>query len=173
VTVAPALDFVAKTQLVNKGPEVLHSITIQSLDGFLGPRLEEDLTLCPVRALKTYIDRSDGIRQCQKKLFISFKHGYSSDISKNTVSSWIKQAVFLAYEETSPDTQRLHYVKAHEVRALAASWAYFKNSSIESILQACRWKSHNTFTNFYLRDMSLIRQDMLSLGPVVTALHRS
>ena len=45
-------------------------------------------------------------------------------------------------------------VKAHDVRAFAASKAFFRGVSMDQILQACHWKSHNTFTSFYLKDLS-------------------
>ena len=66
----------------------------------------------------------------------------------------------------SEELQRLHKVKAHEVRAMAASWAFFNNVSVEDIMAACSWKSHNTFTSYYLRDLALIQGELLRLGPL-------
>jgi hypothetical protein len=64
-------------------------------------------------------------------------------------------------------------VKAHQVSSLAASWALYSNDSMESILNACSWKSHNTFTQYYLKDMTTMSEKMLHLGPVVAAQHTS
>ena len=37
-------------------------------------------------------------------------------------------------------------------------------------MQACHWKAHNTFTNFYLKDLIWSHNDNnLYLGPVVAA----
>ena len=37
-------------------------------------------------------------------------------------------------------------------------------------MQACHWKAHNTFTNFYLKDLTWSHNDNnLYLGPVVAA----
>ena len=37
-------------------------------------------------------------------------------------------------------------------------------------MQACHWKAHNTFTNFYLKDLTWSDNDNnLYLGPVVAA----
>ena len=37
-------------------------------------------------------------------------------------------------------------------------------------MQACHWKAHNTFTNFYLKDLTWSDNDNnLYLGPVVVA----
>ena len=48
-------------------------------------------------------------------------------------------------------------IKAHDVRAFAAFKAFYGGISMDQIMQACHWKSHNTFTRFYLRDLA--RQD--------------
>jgi integrase len=173
VSVAPGMDFVAKTELINKGPAIISPVTFRALTDFLSPDMEEDTTLCPVRALKLYLARTDKLRTTQKRLFIAFKVGHTQDICKNTVSGWLKKAILAAYSFASEDTRTLHGVKAHEVRAMAASWAFLRNASIESILGACRWKSHSTFSSFYLRDLTSIQDEMLRLGPVVAALHRS
>ena len=45
-------------------------------------------------------------------------------------------------------------VKAHDVRAFAASKAFYGGVSMDQIMQACHWKSHNTFTRFYLKDLA-------------------
>ena len=41
---------------------------------------------------------------------------------------------------------------------------------MEQILQAAYdWCCHNTFTDFYLKDLSLCSADLIQLGPVVAA----
>ena len=41
---------------------------------------------------------------------------------------------------------------------------------MDQIMQACHWKAHNTFTNFYLKDLTLSDNDNnMYLGPVVAA----
>ena len=41
--------------------------------------------------------------------------------------------------------------------------------SLEQILAACHWKSHNTFTQFYLKDVAWADSELYHLGPVVAA----
>ena len=79
----------------------------------------------------------------KERLILSFKEGMKKDISKNTVSSYLKRTIQMTYELAgkSEELQRLHKVKAHEVRAMAASWAFFNNVSVEDIMAACSWKS--------------------------------
>ena len=58
------------------------------------------------------------------------------------------------YELSDQEALTLHQVKAHDVRAFAASKAFQSGVSLEKILSACHWKSHNTFTQFYLKDVA-------------------
>ena len=57
------------------------------------------------------------------------------------------------YERSDSESQQLYQVKAHDVRSLAASLAFKGGVSLNEILEACFWTSHNTFTNFYLKDL--------------------
>jgi hypothetical protein len=60
-------------------------------------------------------------------------------------------------------------VTGHQVRAMSTSWAFAKRASLADIMNAASWKSHTTFTRFYLRDVTNISDNMLKLGPVVAA----
>ena len=119
-----------------------------------GPSLEEDRSLCPVRALRYYLDKTQDLRQGKELVFVAFKNGFTKDISPATISSWIKQTVILCYELSDQEALTLHQVKAHDVRAFAASKAFQGGISLDQILAACHWKSHNTFTQFYLKDIA-------------------
>ena len=70
------------------------------------------------------------------------------------ISSWLKQTVILAHESSDVETQTLSNVKAHDVRSMAAYLAFKGGVSLDQILGACFWKSHSTFTNFYLKDVA-------------------
>ena len=63
----------------------------------------------------------------------------------------------------------LHQVKAHDVKAFTASKAFQSGASLEQILSACHWKSHNTITQFYLKDLAWADTELFHLGPVVAA----
>ena len=45
-------------------------------------------------------------------------------------------------------------VKVPDIRAFAASKAFYGGVSVDQIMQACHWTAHNTFTNFYLKDLT-------------------
>ena len=50
-------------------------------------------------------------------------------------------------------------MSAHEVRALSASTSVFRGMTVDTVLQSCTWKSRNTFSDFYLRDMCSLLDD--------------
>ena len=101
-------------------------------------------------------------------VFVYFKKNFNKDIAPATISSWIKQTI-LCYQLSNEDAQQLHQVRAHDVRAFAASKAFQGGVSLDQILSACHWKSHNTFTRFYLKDVAWADADLYHLGPVVAA----
>ena len=167
VLLFPSSQFLAKTELVNT--DVIKPMHVKAVTRVLGND-DKDRVLCPVRALKFYLKRTEDVRDSRKKLFLAFKSGYKSEIARNTVSGWLKKVVLLAYELACKDTKSLYNVKAHQVRAMASSYAFHRNCSMEKILMACSWKHHTTFTQFYLRDLTFTDQEgMKKLGPLVVA----
>ena len=143
-------------------------VVIPALAPSLDRSLKGDRSLCPVRALRYYLDRTSDLRQNKELVCVSFKKGFDKDISPATSSSWIKQTVILCYELSDQEALSLHQVKAHEVRAFAAFKAFQSGISLEQILSACHCKSH-TFTQFYLKDVVWADSELFHLGPVVAA----
>ena len=169
VSLYPAPSFLSKNQLAKEGPESVAPVVIPALAPTLDRSLKADRSLCPIRALRYYLDRTSALRQDKELVFVSFKKGFDKDISHATISSWIKQTVILCYELSDHQAHSLHQVKAHDVRAFAASRAFHSGMSLEQILSACHWKSHNTFTQFYLKDVAWADSELYHLGPVVAA----
>ena len=87
-----------------------------------------------------------------------------------TMSSWLKQTILLCYKQADQQALDLVQVKAHDIRAFSASKAFYGGVSVDQIMQACHWKAHNTFANFYLKDLTWADNDSnLYLSPVVAA----
>ena len=126
-----------------------------------------DSKLCPVRALLQYrkMTSSPGCRKGRKKLFISYK----DEIKKATISSWIVKLIRLAYatEGSNPCALELHKVSAHEVRALSASTSVFRSMNADIIMQSCTWRARSTFSDFYLRDMCSLLDDVYVMSSSV------
>ena len=165
----PSPSFLSKNQLAKEGPDSVAPVVIPALAPSLDRSLKGDRSLCPVRALRYYLDRTADLRQNKELVFVSFKKGFDKDISPATISSWIKQTVVLCYELSDQEALTSHQVKAHDVRACAASKAFQSGISLDQILSACHWKSHNTFTQFYLKDVAWANSELFHLGPVVAA----
>ena len=62
-------------------------------------QFKEDRTLCPVWALRYYLDRTIDLRGSRSLLFISFKKGHTTDIRPATFASWLKQTTLLCYNK--------------------------------------------------------------------------
>ena len=171
VTVSPSPAFLAKNQLASEGPGSVKQVVIPALSPILDPELTEDLSLCPVRCLKIYLDRTKDLRKGKHLLFISLKKGFRKDIASSTISHWLKNTVKIAYERADGEVLQVNRVKAHDVRALSASLAFKGGIPLENILSSCFWRSHGTFTNFYLKDICWHNDKVFRLGPIVAAQH--
>mgnify|MGYP003776313897 FL=1 len=169
VTLRPLPNFVAKTEVPGRPETRLQDVTIPALAPFVGPDLAIDSKNCPVRAVKIYLARTQEKRGNRQELFIPYKPGALGSISPATISSWIKKTVIFAYQDASTVEAASLQVRAHDLRALAASWNLHSSVRLTDIMKAAQWRSHNTFTSFYLKDMTLYEEDILKLGPLVTA----
>ena len=161
-------NFIAKNQdlTIDSSPR---QFEIPALYDFAGPDLPDRL-LCPVRAMRYYLHKSDQIRTKEKKqLFISHSKKKKGEITSNTVSNWIKQVIKLAYKNSKDEDLNLAHVRAHETRALAASTAFAHNLALKDINRACYWRSDSTFTSYYLRDIAMHQNGEINLPNVVAA----
>ena len=58
VTLFPSSDFIAKNQLAREGSQSVSPVTIPALTTIVDRQFKEDRTLCPIRALRYYLDRT-------------------------------------------------------------------------------------------------------------------
>ncbi len=114
------------------------------------PREEADpaiALLCPVRALRIYVDRTQSFRTSDQ-LFVCFGGQQKGRaVSKQRLAHWIVEAIVLAYQ-----ARRLPCplgVRAHSTRGVASSWALARGASIADICKAAGWATPNTFAKFY------------------------
>ena len=121
-------------------------------------QFKEDRTLCPVRALRFYLDRTKDVRGSQSLLFISFKKGHTSDIRPAILSSWLKQTILLCYKQADQQALDLVQVKAHDIRAFAASKAFYGGVSVESNHASVSLESSPHICNFLPKRPDLVRQ---------------
>ena len=162
VSLYPSPSFLSKNQLAKGGPDSVAPWVITALAPILDRSLKSDRSLGPVRPLRYYLNRTSDLRQNKEVVFVSFKKGFDKDISPATISSWIKQTVILCYELSDQEAHTLHQVKAHDVRAFAASKVF--GSLLRSNLVSLPLKSHNTFTQFYVKGVAWAVFRALSVG---------
>ncbi|MEW8547328.1 MAG: hypothetical protein AB2693_27790 [Candidatus Thiodiazotropha sp.] len=155
--------FLAKNQIPSVCPE---AILVPNLARTV-KRKDFNRLLCPVRALKRYLKVTEPIRKNRKRLFLPLKGNH--DISKGSISGWIAYTIRLAYKNLSKSKVALLKIKAHELRALSASWSYFNKTPVEDVIKAAVWSSSSTFAKFYLRDLQRQSENLNLLGSVVSA----
>ena len=159
------LDFRAKND--NKFKSLPRSFMVKDLAHLVGP--EEERKLCPVRALRAYLERTKGLRKGQvENLFLAPKDP-SRPASKNALAYFIKSTILEAYQNVSEFTMKLCKVTPHEVRAVATSLAFNHNLAMEAVLEAAQWRSNSVFTAHYLKDIAIQYQNCKALGPIVAA----
>ena len=129
---------------------------------------EKDKLLCPVRAVRYYVSKTGSLAGRRESLFVH-PNPKVSRIKVSHISQWIVDVIKNAYDQLDQSNLPAEYApRAHELRAIAHSWAFFNNVSLEDVLDAARWTSVSTFTGHYLRDVARA-VDGLSGFPVVIA----
>ncbi len=125
---------------------------------FVQPDMEERF-LCPRRMLLYYLKNTGGYKD-NSRLFV--KCLGKGEVSKNTVSAWLKNLIVYVYEH-SDDSIR-GSVAGHDIRRLAASWAFAAGATLSDILEAGSWKKTTTFTTHYLKDVAEQPDGMFRMG---------
>ena len=158
-------DFIAKNQRPGQPDRVFH---LRPLSSILGPDDVEDLSLCPVRSLRRYIQVTSAYRRQRKRLLLPLQSASSRSVSKTSVAYWIRSCVLDAYKAAGLPPPKAD--NPHELRALASTMALHSNCSVVDIVQGCFWATDSTFASHYLRDVSVEDvRGLPSFGPLVLA----
>ena len=109
---------------------------------------EPERLLCPVRALGLYIVRSAERAQddSQEKLFVHFNP--ATQMFTMHFHRWVAETIRLTYENSSESD--LLKIKAHDVRGISASFAFYRNTPLKELCGLIGWKSSNVFVRHYL-----------------------
>ena len=129
----------AKTSIATY--EILQTLHLTQLP--IDNRQEEKI--CPVRCLRTYLNRTKHIRS-STALFITTIDPFKA--AKNaTISGWIKRTM----KEAGID---IGVYAPHSLRSASVSSAYGHGVSISRILRLSGWKKESMFTQHYLKDIT-------------------
>ena len=123
--------------------------------------------LCPVRAVSRYLDCNAAHRPRCERLFVTAGRS-KKEISKTTVSFWLRKTVSLAYKLSGKD-QPVPAPQARETCGIAPSLLFKKNFAVDQVLKAGMWRRHTNFTCHYLRGLAHRSLDTFHLGSVVAA----
>lgn len=139
VHLLPNPSFLAKNQSESFSPTPMFLPTMASASS-----IREDRFVCPVRALKWYVEKTKVLRS-SSALFLIPRSPYTA-ASKDTISRWL---VELISPFAAPDS----HPRAHDVRACASSAAWFRGVPLTDILRAASWKTPSTFVSRYLTNV--------------------
>ncbi|XP_064115143.1 uncharacterized protein LOC135221257 [Macrobrachium nipponense] len=139
---------------------------IMSLSDLVGQ--EQEVVLCPVRAMRHYVERTKGIRETSGSLWCSVKEP-SRPMTKNAIAFFLRELIKEAHMLCQEENFGLLKVKAHEVRAVATSLAFKKNMALKDIIETTFWRTNSVFASHYLRDVKTTFDNCQTLGPYVSS----
>ncbi|RLC31139.1 MAG: hypothetical protein DRH37_03750 [Deltaproteobacteria bacterium] len=150
VDLTAGMEFMAKNQRAQHPPRRFRLQALEQRNPEGGAEL-----LCPVRALRTYLDLTKATRGEQTRLFLRLKGSNQAGASLQTLARWLRETVRICYEVEAPqlmaDVDGCH---AHELRAVAASLAVAHHKPVKDVMKAAFWRNESCFSTFYLKDMA-------------------
>ncbi|KAI2652720.1 ORF V: Enzymatic polyprotein [Labeo rohita] len=146
---------------VPKVPSTPFRAQVVTLSALPSSEGDQELSLlCPVRALRMYVERSAPFRKSDQ-LFVCFGgRNKGQPVTKQRLSRWIVDAISLAYSSLGLECPV--GVRAHSTRGVASSWAWSSGVSMAEICAAAGWASPSTFTRFYSLDIPALQAGILS-----------
>ena len=153
----------------NQRPELIPKPQVFQGIAHLFPKDLERL-LSPVRVLGLYMIRSaDRAKEDpHQKLLVHFSP--DTQFFTTHFRRWVAETICLTYENSSE--LDLPKIRAHHVRAVAASIAYNRNTPLSELCGLIGWKSSNVFARHYLKDMAADTElQDLPMVAARTALH--
>ena len=160
VSFAFVTGFVAKTQDPSSLAPRFEGFSVPALPNARKNR--NGRLLCPVRAVKVYLDRTASHRPRCERLLVTAGRS-KKEIAKTTVSFWLRKTISRAYE-LSGTALPVPAPLARETRGIAPSILFRKNFAVNQVLKAGTWRRHTTFTRHYLKDIAHKSLDTFHLG---------
>ena len=134
--------------LYRRVPVVLHAYFPEPKDS----RERRRHLLCPVRAIRFYLQRTADIRRTQQLLVTYGGRTPGSALSTQRLSHWLRDGIALAYQAMGKQAPML---KAHSTRGMAASIAVLSAVDWDAIRDLVGWQGDKTFLRFYYRHVEV------------------
>ena len=134
--------FIPKNARADTIPKPLEFLEIVHLFG-----REPECLLCPVWTLGLYLIKSAGLvrKDPQQKLFV---HDMANtQMFTAHFRHWVAETIRLTYGNSLESD--LPKIKAHDVRAVAASIAYYRNTPLKKLCGLIGWKPSKIFVCHY------------------------
>ena len=90
---------------------------------------------------------TESIREDRNRLFLPIKGNH--DINKDSISGWISSVI--SSQKFVKEKVSFLNIRAHEVRALATSLAYFSKAPLEEVVRAAGLSNQSIFAKSCLR----------------------
>lgn len=132
-------------QVLIKIDDLIKTSRIGSLQPILVlPFFTEKIQICPVLTLKTYLDKTQNLRNNHDYLFTSIRRPHGP-VTSQTLSRWVKDILRCSGIDVS-------LFSAHSTRHASASMAHSLGVNLDTIRKTAGWSgSSNTFGKFYQR----------------------
>ena len=122
-------------------------LTLQSLADFVDDDRDRML-LCPIRALKKYVSRTELLRPACSWLFV-LATKTKRQMSSNTISFLIRPVIFHTYKSVSDKDCQAPKVKAYKVYKIGALLPFKNDFAVQQVLNVGTCLSQSTFSAFY------------------------
>ena len=101
----------------------------------------QDTRLCVVQCLKSYINRTKGLRATSSKLFLSYIKPFKP-VGKETIGRWIRSVL----KVSGVDIDKF---SAHSWRSASTSRNQLAGLSLSDIMRSAGWSNASTFAKHY------------------------
>ena len=123
--------------------------------------------MCPVRALKIYLERTREVRGQNRALFVHFIPAKAPrPISKATLSRFLTAAIREAYFILDREGEIVQ-ANPHTVRGVATTWAEFARVPPKEICRAATWSGPCSFARHYRLELDGDKKDPPNFGTQV------
>ena len=110
---------------------------------FFFPSFPGNKSICPVKTVQAYVNRTSELRESETKLFLSFIRPHKP-VTSSTIARWLKSLLEMAGVDTV-------IFSAHSVRGASTSKASNMGVTTADILKAADWSSESVFQKFYYK----------------------
>ena len=123
--------------------------------------LREERLLCPVRAVRIYLDLTSSLSPRPRSLFVSPRCP-SRSLSKIALSFFLRQ---ILSDAGTAQAESSGPPRALSIRGMTTFAAFLRNWSVSKVLEAATSRSNPGFASFYFKDLSYMLDNCSSLSP--------